>query len=283
MGECSSGGIPLPTFVINLDTRPERLAHIASEFGRFGVPFIRVSAVDGRRLAAAGRINPCLSPGALGCLASHVEIHARIAAGSATHALICEDDIHFAEGFGALMAAAEAWIPADADLVKIEAFEGEVHLGRKPAATFGRHGVHELLSRHMGTGAYVVSRAFAARFAGYDPDTAPVSVDALLFDPRHHPFPGMRVYQLRPAVVIQDMLCRRPGAVLGASDTDFLLAQRREALRAARDRGPFGRLRAATRGLRRRLRLAIRDLAFALRRGPGQVMREVIAFDGDLP
>ncbi len=38
----------LPIYVINLDRRPDRLAAIAADLDRLGLPFERIKAVDGQ-------------------------------------------------------------------------------------------------------------------------------------------------------------------------------------------------------------------------------------------
>ncbi len=265
-------------FVINLDERPQRLAHMTGELAAAGLSFERFSAIDGRALVAREGAHPRLSPGAWGCLSSHLGVCARIAAGEASHGLVLEDDLHLAASIGDLLAAPDAWIPADADLIKLESFEGETHLLRRPAATYGRFEVHELLSRYMGAGAYVVSRRMAARLATLDPRTAAASIDALLFDPRLHPFPGMRAHQLLPAVAIQDARSAMHDPDRFSSDTDADI----RAARAERDRRR-GRLRAATREWRHAFHRWRSDRTMDLRHGFGRAMRMSVPFDRDTP
>jgi glycosyl transferase family 25 len=261
-------------YVINLETRPQRLEHMKRQLGHLGLGFERFVAVDGAALVAATSPHPTLSPGAYGCLLSHLAVFRKIADGTAPFALLLEDDVYLSPATAEVLAHVDDWVPGDADLVKMESFEGETHLALPAAGRHGHFEVNELLSRHMGTGGYLVSRAAAARLAELDPRAMRVSIDALLFDPKCRPLPGLRIYQFRPAIVIQDARTAGGGELGFVSDTDADI----RLARAERD-SRRGALRRATRGMRHAFRRWCTDLGMQAKHGFGRVLRTRIPFD----
>ncbi|TBW33881.1 glycosyltransferase family 25 protein [Siculibacillus lacustris] len=249
----------LTCHVINLADRPERLAHMADQFARIGLPFERIEAVDGRALAARGLVHPLLTVGGLGCFHSHLAAMARIAAGDAPYGVVMEDDLWFTDALGPLLAD-PSWIPAGADLIKLETSLRPIQIGRRSRPIGDGIALHRLWGRHMGGGAYVVARATAARFATLDPMAATASIDALLFDPKVAPFPGLVRHQVVPAVAVQDIIVKDEADLVFASDTDFDLAERRRRRAEARYRGVLGGLRRRSKGGRDRIKTWI-DLA----------------------
>ena len=102
-------------FVINLDSRKDRLARITGNLNRLGVEFERIDAVymkrDGgspRVLEAPLKFNPAknrmfdynpISTGALGCYYSHMLAWKRIADEKLDFAVILEDDAELGADF----------------------------------------------------------------------------------------------------------------------------------------------------------------------------------------
>uniref|UniRef100_A0A6C0ERX9 Glycosyl transferase family 25 domain-containing protein n=1 Tax=viral metagenome TaxID=1070528 RepID=A0A6C0ERX9_9ZZZZ len=69
-------------FYINLDTRPDRKAHVENELNKVGLKGQRFNAIK-------------MQNGALGCSMSHLEVLKNAKANSLDHVLIVEDDITF--------------------------------------------------------------------------------------------------------------------------------------------------------------------------------------------
>ncbi len=203
-------------FVINLDRSPLRLAGMTDLFGAAGIPFERFAAVDGDRLPAeqiegVTFTRPdyrALTPSEVGCFLSHRGCWERIAAGSDNFAAIFEDDVDFSRNGTACLGDA-VWVPTDADLVKLEAYDQKVCVGRKAFPTPVNYSVTRLWSTHWGTAGYIVSRAFAARLVRNARQFS-VTVDDAVFNPRYATVSGAVVYQIMPALCIQ----RRFGTML---------------------------------------------------------------------
>ena len=71
-------------FYINLDSRPDRKAHVERQMSNIGIPVSRFKAIK-------------LSNGALGCSMSHLKILEFAKINNLPHVLIVEDDILFTD------------------------------------------------------------------------------------------------------------------------------------------------------------------------------------------
>ena len=201
--------------LVNLDSRPDRLEHMAAALNRAGLPFERIAATDGRDPQVAARaaaLGPSwngkpISAAAYGCFQSQRHAWQRILEGGHSHGMVFEDDLHLAGDLSFL--ADSAWVPADADIVKLETFGTRAHLARREAARVGPRRLVRLRSTHVGAGAYVVS-ARAAQTLLQRTETITDPVDELLFNDRLGWFEGAITYQMCPAPAIQDKR-RAPG------------------------------------------------------------------------
>ncbi len=193
----SAGHPPMKVYLINLDRHPDRLAHMRDQLS--ALLFERIAAVDGSSLPPTAK---GLTRFELACLESHRVAWRRFLAGRETHACFLEDDLHIWPGFAALVESA-AWIPADAHSIKLDTYLQAVELGDKRAAINGRE-LARLHSRHQSSAAYILSREGAARYLELTARAA-LPADYALF-PNRPSRVGLRIYQLCPAIAIQDHL-----------------------------------------------------------------------------
>ena len=202
----------LKAYLINLDRSGDRLAHMRAELGRISVDFERIAAIDGAALDADGlaafqqgrdSLKPeGWLPGEVGCFLSHLEAWRRIAAGEAPWAAVLEDDLRVSPALAPLLAATD-WIPADADIVRLEA-NRPMRLSRPRGikAAPGRR-LFRAVSGTTGSGAYVIARRTAQMLVAVPP-AARTTVDVFLFKPKiSRVAKGLRRYQLVPAVCVQ--------------------------------------------------------------------------------
>jgi glycosyl transferase family 25 len=195
-------------YCLNLDRRPDRWAHMQREAAGAGFELVRISATDAQDpaiAAAAAGVLPManghrMSAGAFGCFHSHRAAWAAIVASGEPHGMVLEDDMILAPGFGALVADA-SWIPADADLVKLETWGTRAHVSKAGRKVGGRH-LGRLLSSHIGAGCYVLTAATAKRLLAMTERFAD-PVDELLFNERLAFFPTATIYQMQPAPAVQ--------------------------------------------------------------------------------
>lgn len=153
--------------VINLDRDVERLAHMREQLDGLGLPFERFSALGGQALPAwlRGYFVGCatLSPGEIGCYASHLSICRRIVAGDiASPVLVLEDDVGLPADLPAVLSALVRTLPARWDIVRLSYPTKRM---TRPIAALGAH--HELVRySHVptSTGAYLINASGARKF-----------------------------------------------------------------------------------------------------------------------
>jgi glycosyl transferase, family 25 len=184
-------------YLINLDRHPDRLAHMRKQLS--GVAFERISAVDGSNDPPTTK---GLSRFELACLESHKLAWRQFLKGQEGHACFLEDDLHVWPSFAALTESG-SWIPSDAHSIKLDTYLQKVELGEKQAAV-GNRQIARLYSRHQSSAAYILTREGAARYLDLTASD-PLPADYALF-PRHPRRLGLRIYQLCPAIAIQDHL-----------------------------------------------------------------------------
>jgi len=184
-------------FLINLDRDGARLTHMHDQLK--GLAFERISAVDGSNLPPTTR---GLTRFELACLESHRIAWRQFLDGPEDCACIVEDDLHIWPGFEALTGSA-SWIPPDAHSIKLDTYLQKVELGDKQVAV-GKRQIARLYSRHQSSAAYIVTREGAARYLDLTA-SASLPADYALF-PNHPRRLGLRIYQLNPAIAIQDHL-----------------------------------------------------------------------------
>jgi glycosyl transferase family 25 len=186
-------------YLINLDRHPERLAHMRKQLD--GVAFERIAAVDGSNDAPTTK---GLSRFELACLASHRIAWLQFLKGPEGYACFLEDDVHIQPGLTTLTESG-SWIPTDAHSIKLDTYLQKVELGEKRAAV-GERRIARLYSRHHSSAAYILTRKGAARYLELTASPS-LPADYTLF-PNHPLRLGLRIYQLCPAVAIQDHLLK---------------------------------------------------------------------------
>lgn len=106
-----------PTYVINMDDNPDRMARAAAELERLGITYQRIPAVNGRSISeeelahvydaranARRARHPLIGP-EIGCYLSHISVWERIAAGSAPGGIVLEDDFAASDSLPAVIDA----------------------------------------------------------------------------------------------------------------------------------------------------------------------------------
>jgi glycosyl transferase, family 25 len=186
-------------YLINLDRHPERLSHMRDQLG--GILFERIAAVDGATFPATTK---GLSRFERACLASHQNAWRLFLESPHAWAFFLEDDLHLWPDFPSLVEDG-AWIPRDSHAVKLDTYFQKVKLGDRRRILGGRE-VARLYTRHESSAAYLLTRAGAMRYLELTASLA-YPTDYSLF-PKNPRRLGLRIYQLTPAVAIQDHLRR---------------------------------------------------------------------------
>lgn len=198
------------SYVINLDREAERFQHFMEQWRFTDLPVERISATDGRQMPPAeldafrqeSFRERGWMPGQIGCLFSHREAWRRIAESGAAFGAVFEDDIHFGQDLASFLSDT-AWIPAGADIVRLETSRQLMRLGSPLPGLKGRS-VRKLTGPAWGTGAYILS-ADTARLLLAAPNRWLKPTDYMLFDHDESPLArSLSAFQLTPALCIQD-------------------------------------------------------------------------------
>ena len=195
-------------YCINLDRRTDRLEQVTMEFKRAGLPFERITAVDAKdpAVAAAAETVPLsfqhvrISAGAYACLQSHRRAWRRMLDDGQAYGAFFEDDVLLAPDISFL--GEDQWVPADAEVVKLETFQTRVHLSRHRHRIAPAWSLARLRSTHIGTAAYVLRADTAERLLVLT-ERRGDPVDELVFNSKLGFFDSAMIYQMIPAPAAQ--------------------------------------------------------------------------------
>ncbi|MEW9806495.1 glycosyltransferase family 25 protein [Mesorhizobium sp. ZMM04-5] len=193
--------------VINLDSSLDRLEWMKDAFEDLGLDFVRVPASSPETF---GDIDDCVlmpnglgvewTAGEIGCFLSHRQCWKRAAVAEEDFTAIFEDDLHFAPGAKKLLRTAE-WIPGGIELLRFETTLQKVMLSTT-AKKVDEFNIHELRSKHWGTGGYLISRSGAIKLISRSHEIR-WPVDIFMFDPVRVKN-DLTSWQINPAICIQD-------------------------------------------------------------------------------
>ncbi|WP_377290003.1 glycosyltransferase family 25 protein [Rhizobium sp. SG2393] len=204
----------IPVFVINLARRTDRLERVADHLATRGVSWQRVDACDAKAVAPEVLDRVITPGGPLGdlgfgdraCTVSHTYAWEAFLASGAHYGLFLEDDVYLSADI-ALALTSDTWIPEGTKAVKLEKFGSgisRVLLGRAIGTVDGTgRKLHRMYSRHVGGGAYILSRAGAEIALGAR-GRMQVPVDHLLFNDTVSPiFRKLQPVIVQPAMATQ--------------------------------------------------------------------------------
>lgn len=180
---------------------------------RLHLHYTRVQGVDGTKLDESGcleHVKPSLqrplSRGEIACFLSHRACWERIAASRAQFGAVFEDDVHLSPDAAAWLSNS-TWIPEDADIIKLEMFRRKVIVDRATVHLNPERQLMRLRSQHVGAAGYILRRETARMLLGLS-EKISHPVDLFLFNPKCGPFEQMAIYQMHPALCVQDWLLR---------------------------------------------------------------------------
>lgn len=233
--------------VINLDRSPDRLAHVTAEFAKIGISFDRVPAVDALHQPEFAQTSPGLTATEVACLMSHKVCWKIIADGDDAFGAIFEDDVLLSEAAGPMLSD-DGWIPADADIVKLETYLRKTVIAMKQTSVSPAFSVARLYGLHIGSAGYVLSKQAARDLITRSLD-APA--DHVIFDPSLPTSSSKTVYQLLPALCVQnDLVCDKASMLTSLLGEERLV---KSASNYAPRRSLAGRLVVETRRIARQI------------------------------
>lgn len=205
----------VPAFVINLDRRPDRLAHMEGVLGGADIAFQRVSALDAQ-VATDLEIglevnlrNPRIGMGrgSQCCAITNFNIYRDLVGSDHDAALIMQDDIIVVPELRDFLTDL-SWLPDGVGLVQFEKFgrprSTRLAGPRHDCARAGR-GLHRMHSRTAGAGCYLITRWAAQHILKTKP-LLDMPIDHFLFSPNVSPvFSQLGVAFVAPAMAVQKM------------------------------------------------------------------------------
>lgn len=181
---------------------------MTAEFNRIGIAFERVVAVDGYSHPELEQQpqHPMygarqLSRSEIACLHSHRACWTIIGRDDAPYGAVFEDDVVFSANAGRLLAGS-GWIPADADIVKLETYFRKTMIHRTGTSAGHGFSLFRLFKLHPGTGGYIVSKKVARHLLDAT-EKMNFTADDLVFNPAFSNLFGRTIYQLVPALCAQ--------------------------------------------------------------------------------
>jgi len=197
------------------------MTRLSALFGLSGIEVVRVSAIDGNDLSETelaywqshSRIWNPLTRHEIACFLSHRTAWKLAVEEGEPWAFVCEDDIHVSGTFRQFIKT-RAWLPAGADLVKAETTLDRVEFARQDIAQVFDHTIRKLTSEHLGAAGYFISTQACQRLLHLTEGCCE-PVDCLLFSTRAPIMRQLEVYQIDPALCIQDRFLVSQGRGLG--------------------------------------------------------------------
>ncbi len=226
-------------YFINLDRSVDRRQFMEEQFRYLqtqvpegSMELIRISAVDAGKLdeetiaahymkkynSFNARFFPNvlsgvgMSAGEIACFLSHRKCWQQIIQADDDYAVVFEDDVVFSEKAGAFLSDT-AWIPVDADIVKLEVLTRKIITAVSPEKVCQGKEIFRLYSSSLGTAAYVISKKAAQKFLQMS-EKFYIPVDHFMFSILFPYFKEFICYQVVPAVCIQEMEYRGKNSVL---------------------------------------------------------------------
>lgn len=194
-------------YLINLDRHVERRARMDRLLREAGAQVTRVGAVDAAATSAAAleaHRSPAslyrLSDPEIACFMSHRRAWEALLESGEPYGVVLEDDLVLARSASPFLTRTD-WIPADAEIVKLETYAQNVVVSPVVGRANGR-ALRRLASLHFGTAAYVIGRKAAETLLSLTA-TFDRTVDDLVFDLMPGRPPRFVTYQLDPAIGIQ--------------------------------------------------------------------------------
>ncbi len=226
-------------FLINLDRSPDRLAFMQEQFRKIGLTVERVSGVNGTAvpdyLADDFRGPNLLTPGEVGCYASHLVIAKTIIERGLPYGIVIEDDVLLEPCFERVCRAAAENAPEGwGYLLLSHAFK---HTLVSVARLDADHDLVRFRHCYLNTGATIISNHGARQWIASRKRTRPVDIDAIKYSWSC----GLDVLGVHPAVArqtdtITSTIDHGPRKDVRVWSSDVLAPVRRE-MRAMRKLG----------------------------------------------
>ncbi|GGY74420.1 glycosyl transferase [Cellvibrio zantedeschiae] len=207
----------MKSYLINLDKDTHRLGFFKSNFERLGIPFERISAVDGRTYSDQDYQNFMSTRprnynrdkpktwlrGQMGCFLSHYCVWKKIAEGRENFCAVFEDDIHISDDLKYVLQS-DSWIPQNIDVIRLETSTNRIRLTTQPVLSYKKRNLYGVKSTSWCAGAYIINRKTAQRLVALSEKYhEPADVMLYHFD-ESVIAKDLNILQFNPALCTQD-------------------------------------------------------------------------------
>lgn len=227
----------MKNYVISLTTAIDRREHINQEFGKQGIDFEFFDAVTPEQTPQLCQTlgihlmdNQQLTDGEKACFISHVSLWQKMLDDNIDYMAIFEDDVYLGEN-AHLIFNEDAWLHKNSlDIVKTETFLQERKLDQNAIELMDGRKLHLLKEQHFGAAGYILSQKAAQKLLHSIQSLNAnqiTPIDVILFEDFVLKSSDIQVYQLLPAVCIQEFILK-PNDIAMPSSLENLRAIKRK-------------------------------------------------------
>lgn len=202
----------IKNYVISLRSANDRRNHIENEFAKNKVDFEFFNAIEPidndsilNIFSIEKKRTEQLSNQELACLLSHLSLWQRAIDNNLDYIGVFEDDIFLGKNADYLLNNNE-WLKGK-DILKLEKFHRKAEFSIRSMRIEGiNRKIYKLLGKNLGTGGYILSNQGCRYMINYLKAIENIDpVDILMFNQVKHK-KQLPVFQLQPAIVIQDSI-----------------------------------------------------------------------------
>lgn len=220
----------LENYIISLATSHTRRQHIFSQFNSKSIPFSFFDAISSSEQlnSATTRLLPLfsevdyLSLGEKGCFMSHISLWQHCLDQNLPYIGIFEDDIWLGEQANKFLTN-DSWLQEffpinEPFIIRLETVYEPCQIKSMPRNSYHNHQIYKLCSPHHGTGGYIISQVAIKWLLSYLRNTHLddfTPIDVLMFE-HLIPHTKINVYQLNPAICIQEAILHPQESSLGS-------------------------------------------------------------------
>ena len=206
--------------VVSLIDEHERRQHIDSLFDTYNLDFNYFDAINKSQVEDTLQKHGLsvrserMSAGEVACYLSHYCLWQQVIANKLPYLMVFEDDIYFSKSAKTLLNNLD-WLPNDFDVIKLETMHGRVMINNGVDIKID-HKLCHMKSSHMGMAGYIISQKGAQKLVkmvrelGVDRP-----VDHIMFE-RFIEQKNSEVYQVNPALCIQDKVYNEQSTRFGS-------------------------------------------------------------------
>jgi glycosyl transferase family 25 len=211
----------IPVYIINLEKDTDRYDFISGRLNKLEINHIRFPAIDGKRIAKdrsheyeefqSKRPLIKWTPSEMGCFLSHYNVWQKIADAPHNYGIVFEDDVHISQDLKVLLEDI-SWLKPEYDVINLEFSGNLLKLNGKLELPCKNRYLSKILPYNQidyfapGASAYILSKAAANKILQANKNLH-TKVDHFLFYPLKSRIAStIEIYQINPALCIQDFL-----------------------------------------------------------------------------